>query len=214
MNVRVLPCGEAAVLIEVDTLDAVLALDAAIRAELGSSEWAAHVVDVVPAARTVLVGTSGPGDLDALVAWLVECAQGCVATRVPPPDDVVTLPVRYDGPDLGEVARLTGLTVDEVVAAHTGRVWRVGFGGFTPGFAYLVGGDARLTVPRRAEPRTRLPGGSVGLAGEYSGVYPQESPGGWQIIGHTDALLWDADRTPPALLHPGVGVSFVAVEGA
>ncbi|HNP11666.1 MAG TPA: carboxyltransferase domain-containing protein, partial [Mycobacterium sp.] len=89
--------------------------------------------------------------------------------------------------------------------------WRVGFGGFAPGFAYLVGGDPRLAVPRRAEPRTRVPAGSVGLAGEFSGVYPRESPGGWQLIGRTDAVLWDIDRTPPALLRPGMWVRFRAV---
>ncbi len=89
----------------------------------------------------------------------------------------------YDGADLDEVARLTGMTPDQVVAAHTGTLWRVGFGGFAPGFAYLVGGDERLNVPRQSEPRTRVPAGSVALAGEFSGVYPRESPGGWQLIG-------------------------------
>ena len=99
----------------------------------------------------------------------------------------VQIDVVYDGPDLDEVARLTGLTADQVVAAHTGTPWRVGFGGFAPGFAYLVGGDSRLEVARRAEPRTKVPAGSVGLAGEFSGVYPRESPGGWQLIGRTSA---------------------------
>ena len=111
--------------------------------------------------------------------------------------------VRYDGPDLDEVARLTGLTHAEVVAAHTGTPWRVAFGGFAPGFAYLVGGDPRLHVPRRDRPRPSVPAGSVGLAGEFSGVYPRSSPGGWQLLGTTDAVLWDADRDPPALLAPG-----------
>ena len=97
-----------------------------------------------------------------------------------------------------------GCRRDEVVAAHTAAPLRVGFGGFAPGFAYLVGGDERLHVPRRAEPRTKVPAGSVGLAGEFSGVYPRESPGGWQLIGRTDAVLWDVDRDPPALLIPGM----------
>jgi KipI family sensor histidine kinase inhibitor len=117
--------------------------------------------------------------------------------------------VRYDGPDLDEVARLTGLTHAEVVAAHTGTPWRVAFGGFAPGFAYLVGGDPRLHVPRRERPRPSVPAGSVGLAGEFSGVYPRSSPGGWQLVGTTDAVLWDADREPPALLSPGTTVRFV-----
>src|SRR5690606_38116373 len=97
----------------------------------------------------------------------------------------VELAVIYDGPDLAEVAELTRLTPEQVVAAHTGTPWRVGFSGFAPGFAYLVGGDPRLQVPRRAEPRTQVPAGSVGLAGEFSGVYPRQSPGGWQLIGCT-----------------------------
>ena len=123
----------------------------------------------------------------------------------------VEIDVTYDGADLEEVARLAGITPDEVVAAHTAAPMRVGFGGFAPGFAYLVGGDERLNVPRRADPRTRVPAGSVALAGEFSSVYPRESPGGWQLIGHTDAVMWDIDRDPPALLTPGSWVRFRAI---
>ena len=115
----------------------------------------------------------------------------------------------YDGPDLAEVARLTGLGEDEIVAAHTGTLWRVAFGGFAPGFAYLVGGDPRLQVPRRDEPRTKVPAGAVGLAGEFSGIYPRESPGGWRLIGRTDVAMWDLDRDAPALLAAGSTVQFV-----
>jgi KipI family sensor histidine kinase inhibitor len=123
----------------------------------------------------------------------------------------IQIDVVYDGADLDEVARLTGLTTEQVVAAHTATPWRVGFGGFAPGFAYLIGGDGRLEVPRQSEPRTRVPAGSVALAGEFSAVYPRESPGGWQLIGHTSkdtAELWDVDRDPPALLRPGMWVQF------
>lgn len=116
----------------------------------------------------------------------------------------------YDGPDLAAVAELTGLTEEEVVAAHTGSSWQVAFGGFAPGFAYLAGGDPRLQVPRRDQPRTTVPAGSVGLAGEFSGVYPRASPGGWQLIGRTDLVLWDLDRDPPALLAAGLRVRFEA----
>lgn len=123
----------------------------------------------------------------------------------------VTIEVDYDGADLAKVAGLTGLTAAEVIAAHTGRAWRVAFGGFVPGFAYLDGGDARLVVPRLTSPRTVVPAGSVGLADGYSGIYPRSSPGGWQLIGHTSAVLFDADREPPALLRPGWWVQFVAV---
>lgn len=123
----------------------------------------------------------------------------------------MTIDVVYDGADLDDVARLTGLSAEQVVDAHTAAPLRVGFAGFAPGFAYLIGGDRRLHVPRRAEPRTRVPAGSVGLAGEFSGVYPRETPGGWQLIGHTDAVLWDVERDPPALLVPGTWVRFRAI---
>ena len=109
------------------------------------------------------------------------------------------------------MARLTGLTAGEVIEAHTRTPWRVGFSGFAPGFAYLVDGDPRLAVPRRSEPRTSVPAGSVGLAGEFSAVYPRRSPGGWQLIGHTDAVLWDLERPDPALLTRGMRVRFRAV---
>ncbi|HET6861194.1 MAG TPA: carboxyltransferase domain-containing protein, partial [Streptomyces sp.] len=124
--------------------------------------------------------------------------------------EVVEIVVHYDGEDLHEVARHTGLSPDEVVAAHTGSTWTAAFGGFAPGFAYLAGGDPRLEVPRRGEPRTRVPSGAVGLAGSFSGIYPRSSPGGWQIIGHTDVVVWDLERDPPALLRPGVRVRFTA----
>ena len=115
----------------------------------------------------------------------------------------------YDGPDLADVAELTGLSEREVVEAHTGSTWRVAFGGFAPGFGYLVGGDPRLEVPRRESSRTKVPAGAVGLAGTFSGVYPRESPGGWQLIGTTKEPMWDLDRDPPALLAPGAVVTFV-----
>jgi len=123
--------------------------------------------------------------------------------------DAVEILVHYDGPDLDEVCELTGLTRAEVVAAHTQTPWRVAFAGFSPGFAYLFGGDSRLQVPRRNEPRTSVPAGSVGLAGEFSAVYPRSSPGGWQLLGHTEAILWDVGHQPPALLQPGSLVQFV-----
>jgi KipI family sensor histidine kinase inhibitor len=119
--------------------------------------------------------------------------------------------VVYDGPDLEEVAALTGLSRRQVVDAHTGTPWRIGFGGFAPGFAYLVDGDPRLSVPRRTESRTTVPAGSVGLAGAFSGIYPRASPGGWQLLGRTGAPLFDLDREPPALLRAGGWVRFVAV---
>ncbi|MHA6786003.1 5-oxoprolinase subunit PxpB [Pseudonocardia saturnea] len=199
---RVLPCGDAALLCEVDSLGTVLALAAAVRdAELPG------VVDVVPAARTVLLLTEPGTDLTALRRALDVLPVDPAAA--PPDGETVEIPVVYDGPDLDEVGRLTGLGADGVVEAHTATPWRVGFGGFAPGFAYLAGGDERLHVPRRDEPRTAVPAGAVGLAGEFSGIYPRPSPGGWQLIGTTTANLWNPERTPPALLQPGARVRFV-----
>jgi KipI family sensor histidine kinase inhibitor len=209
-SLRLLPMGDAALLLETDDIDAVLAIAAVLAplAEAGDGVWA-DVDDLVPAARTLLVVARPTTDLDALGRAVVGAARRAALATTSADQRVTEIAARYDGPDLEEVARLTGLTPDEVVAAHTGTAWRVGFGGFAPGFAYLVGGDPRLVVARRAEPRTRVPAGSVGLAGEFSGIYPRESPGGWQLIGSTDVVLWDADRQPPALLIPGTTVRFV-----
>jgi KipI family sensor histidine kinase inhibitor len=200
--VNVLPFGDAALLVEVDGLPEVLALAAAVHAARP-----AGVLDVVPAARTVLLTVAPRTDLAALHRAVRDLP---VDPSSVPDGETVEIRVTYDGPDLAEVSRLTGLAEDEVVAAHTGTPWRVAFGGFAPGFAYLTGGDERLRVPRRDEPRTAVPAGAVGLAGEFSGVYPRPSPGGWQLIGCTDAVLWDAERDPPALLQPGGTVRFRA----
>lgn len=206
---RLLPYGERAVLAEFDDLDEVLAANRAVLAARAAGGIFSAVVDTVPAARTLLLTVADPAELVALRRALPALLRSA-GDRPPPDDDVVVeIPVRYDGPDLAEVADLVGLTEAEVVAAHTGTQWRVCFGGFAPGFAYLTGGDPRLEVPRRARPRTRVPAGAVGLAGAFSGIYPRPSPGGWQLIGSTDVLLWDVDRDPPALLTPGSRVRFV-----
>jgi KipI family sensor histidine kinase inhibitor len=169
-------------------------------------------VEVVPAASSVLVRPSAPEKL----AETRTTVAAILATPLPPAPSItdaaeIRIPVVYDGPDLAAVADLTGLGVAGVIAAHTATPWRVAFSGFAPGFAYLADGDARLAVPRRSEPRTSAPAGSVGLADGFSGVYPRASPGGWQLIGRTDTVLWDAGRTSPALLTPGAWVRFEAV---
>ena len=196
--------GDQALLLEFDSTAEVLAWADALReAQL------LGVLDIVPASRTVLLKLAGPryqAPTRQRLGKLRVTAEALSQETVGQPD--ITIDVVYDGADLDEVARLTGMTPDEVVAAHTGTPWRVGFGGFAPGFAYLVGGDERLNVPRQSEPRTKVPAGSVALAGEFSGVYPRESPGGWQLIGRTDVELWDVDRDPPALLRPGMWVQF------
>ena len=190
---KLLPCGDRAVLLDCGSLEE-------------ATEWFAALIDLDPVlgAQTVLLRGS-PAELRAAIA--AREPEPSVATIAA---DEVVLTVTYDGPDLAEVAALTDLSEDEVVAAHTETAWTVGFCGFAPGFAYLTGGDPRLHVPRRATPRANVPAGSVGLAGDFSGVYPRSSPGGWQLIGRTDADLFDVDRSPPALLQPGMRVRFEA----
>lgn len=190
--------------------------DRAVLAEFGdSTETMAYyralsastiddVDDLVPAARTILVRHNG--NRNRVTAWI----DGIEPSETPEThsSDPVVIPVTYDGDDLGDVAEATGLSVNEVIAAHTEQTWTVAFGGFAPGFGYLIGENTRLRVPRRQTPRTTVPAGAVGLAGEFSGIYPRSSPGGWQLIGTTDVHLWDVERDPPALLHPGATVRF------
>jgi KipI family sensor histidine kinase inhibitor len=199
--------GDQALLLECADTDEVLAwTDVLTQADLPG------VLDIVPAARTVLIKLGRPAFQAPTRQRLAGLSiEGRVSTAPAAGKADVVIDVIYDGADLAEVGRLTGLDPEAVVAAHTGTMWRVGFGGFAPGFAYLIGGDARLEVPRRAEPRTKVPVGAVGLAGAFSGVYPRESPGGWQLIGRTDAVLWDVNRPNPALLAPGMWVQFRAV---
>lgn len=198
--------GDRALLLECSSTNEVLACAAALRAA-----DIAGVTDIVPGARTVLVTLTDAGQQAQARMLVAKFEITSPANPVRPIDADVLIDVVYDGADLADVAALVGMDTGDVVAAHTGTLWRVGFGGFAPGFAYLVDGDRRLSVPRRDEPRTRVPAGSVALAGEFSGVYPRESPGGWQLIGHTDAVLWDAGRPQPALLTPGMWVRFCPV---
>ncbi len=163
--------------------------------------------ELVPAARTVLVRLDRvPTDRD--VAALQRMRPAASTARASARE--VVLDVVFDGPDLAEAAQLTGRGVGALVDVLTGTVLTVAFGGFAPGFAYLTGLPDDLHVPRRSTPRTRVPAGAVGLAGPYAGVYPRASPGGWQLVGRTDAVLFDVDRDPPALLSPGTSVRFRA----
>lgn len=198
---RFLRAGRAGVLVEVDDLDAVMSLNEAIRREPLDG-----VIDVIPAARTVLLTFDGSTSHDRVIERLGALSLSAVA---PTSGDQVEVPVSYDGEDLATVAGQTGLSEAGVVERHLAGEYVVAFTGFAPGFAYLTGGDAALRVPRRDTPRTNVPAGSVALAGEFTGVYPREGPGGWQLIGRTDATLWDLGRDPPALLPPGTPVRFV-----
>ncbi|MFI5619044.1 allophanate hydrolase subunit 1 [Streptomyces sp. NPDC051567] len=202
MRARVLPAGDEALLIEVGSAAEVAALHAELvrRREAGELDG---VRDIVPAARTVLL--DGVRDPVALAAEVAGWEPAPLAEGEGP---LVTVPVRYDGPDLAEVARRWAVTEREVAEIVGATVFRVAFCGFAPGFGYLTGLPERLRLPRRATPRTAVPAGSLALAGAYAGVYPRSSPGGWQLIGSTDAVLWDPRREPAALFAPGVRVRF------
>ena len=198
---RFLPVSLTVLLVELADLDETLALFASLQADPVDG-----IEDMVPAARTLMIRFR-PERLTA------EKLCGAIATRdlsarIAPSDTCVEIPVHYDGEDLADVAELTGLSVDEVIRRHTASEFTVAFCGFAPGFGYLVGGDPTLQVPRRQSPRTKIPAGSVALAGAFSGVYPQASPGGWQIIGTTPEKMWDLSRDPPALFQPGYRVRF------
>jgi KipI family sensor histidine kinase inhibitor len=201
----VLDYGDQALLLQFDNTTDVLAWANAIR-----EAALPGVLDIVPASRTVLLKLNGPNHQAAVRRRLrgLKVASEPMATA--PAEAPMVIDVVYDGADLTEVADLTGLSTAQVINAHTATPWQVGFGGFAPGFAYLLGGDPRLAVPRRPEPRSAVPAGAVGLAGEFTGIYPRRSPGGWQLIGHTDAVMWDIDRPNPALLTPGMWVQFRA----
>jgi KipI family sensor histidine kinase inhibitor len=202
MKLRVLPAGGSSVLVETEDGAQAAALHAELlrRREEGVL---APVTEIVPAARTVLLtGLADPRGFAAeLARWDVPPAESGGG-------DAVDVPVRFDGPDLAEVAERWGVPRKQVPEIVTATPFRVAFCGFAPGFAYLTGLPDHLHVPRRATPRTSVPAGSVGLAGPYAGVYPRSSPGGWQIVGTTDAVLWDPDREPAALLAPGADVRF------
>lgn len=202
MNVRPLPAGADSVLLETPDGEYAEALHAELLRRRAEGRLA-EVTEIVPAARTVLVcGLSDPRGFAAEVArWRVAPVTRCGG-------GAVELPVRFDGPDLAEVAGLWGVGEAEVADIVTATPFRVAFCGFAPGFGYLTGLPEGLRLPRRATPRTRVPAGSVALAGPYAGVYPRTSPGGWQIVGTTDATVWDPARDPAALLAPGTNVRF------
>jgi KipI family sensor histidine kinase inhibitor len=196
------PSGTAALLVELDDLDEVLAYYAALL-----DDPPAGVLDVVPAARTILLSVDPSvaevSDLEKTVRRLTpkhgKRAQG----------ELLEIPVTYDGEDLADVATLLSCDVEELVHRHISEEWTVAFCGFAPGFGYLTSAEGTWNVPRRSSPRTKVPAGSVALAGEFSGVYPRESPGGWQLIGRTSVRIFDLDRDPAALLSPNTRVRFV-----
>jgi KipI family sensor histidine kinase inhibitor len=201
---NVLPFGDRAFLVEAEDIDTVLGLYTTL-----SETRPDGIIELVPAALTLLVRFD-PRQVDAAML-----AERLARTRPSPVDarggELVTIPVTYDGEDLADAGERTGLGVEGVIAAHTAAEYTVAFGGFMPGFGYLTGLDPRLHLPRLDTSRTRVPTGAVAIAGEYAGIYPRSSPGGWRLLGHTEVVLWDPERPEPALLRPGVRVRFEEV---
>lgn len=193
---KLLSYGSRAVLAEFDSLADVMA---------AATSWqaAAHagVIEVVPAARTVLVIHDATFDRD----WLRQPVSAGSAGAL---GELVTIDVVYDGEDLAAVAKAVDLSLDDLVRIHSSAEYVCAFCGFMPGFSYLIGLDSRLVLPRRATPRTRVSAGRVAIAAEFSAVYPRGSPGGWHLLGRTEATMWSDDREPPALLPPGTRVKF------
>ena len=210
---RIYPFGDSALVCEVPA-PATLACQERIWALAQAVRDWPHVVEVVPGMNNLtIVFDPMSADLEAHATELALAWANAVATR--PSTREVEIPVRYggeDGPDLQIVADHTGLGIDEVVRRHSSAEYIVFFVGFQPGFAYLGGLDASLHTPRRAIPRLEVPAGSVGIGGAQTGIYPAASPGGWQLIGRTPALLFDPMRDPPTLLQPGDRIRFTVLE--
>ena len=209
-GLRFRPVGRHALLVEVADVDAAAAVYRLVRRLVADDQGNLRPPrDVVPAARTVLLDRVAD-----LAGWqrLLRSHAALLADEPAVPEaaagNEIVLRVSYDGPDLDTVAAVWGCGRDEVARRHSDAGYRVAFCGFAPGFAYCTSDRKAPPVPRRDEPRTSVPAGSVGLAGRYCGVYPQTMPGGWQLVGTTDAVMFDAGRAEPALLKPGDRVRF------
>lgn len=222
--VSIEPMGDSALLLRwADRIDAqintrVHALAARLR-----DDAPAWLRDVVPAYASLAVHVDPDGFeptrnlLDVATQWVRHHAASGTHSAAPSSPRIVDVPVQYGadaGPDLESVARHCGIDVDEVVARHSAPLYRVAMLGFAPGFPYLLGLDASLATPRLAQPRQRIPAGSVGIGGAQTGIYPRQGPGGWQLIGRTSLSLFDPARNPPSLLAPGDSLRFVPVRGA
>lgn len=200
-RLRFLPAGTGLLMVELDDLQTTLALmDRLIEEPL------AGIRELVPAARTVLI------DYDPTVTdrarLAARLARLDLSRATPREGREIDIPVTYDGEDLGAVADHLGWSIETLIRRHTEATYTVAFTGFAPGFAYMVSDDPDFDVPRRSSPRTRIPAGSVAIAGRFGGIYPSDSPGGWQLLGITPLRLWDTMREPPALLQPGDRVRF------
>ncbi|OZE92412.1 hypothetical protein CH298_02410 [Rhodococcoides fascians] len=203
---RLLNAGKSGILIETDGAADTLGLVDQLRRYPPPD-----MIDFLPAETTVMVFARDSADMAALRADIHSlCRSSTAVSDEHEPDHIVTVPVHYDGADLHEVANMCGQSTEVIVARHTGQLWRCAFIGFAPGFSYLSPtSGSPFIIPRREQSRASVPPGAVALAGRFSGVYPRSSPGGWQVIGRTDAQMWNVDNDPPALVQPGHYVRFV-----
>ncbi|PYI37487.1 urea amidolyase [Arthrobacter psychrolactophilus] len=202
-QLHILPAGELAILIELDSLAHVMGAQVLLR-----QRALPGVIEIIAAAKTVFVQCDSPSALRHVMEFLDTAT---VEDRLPPSGTIHRIKTRYDGADLTDAARLTGLSVEALVAWHSGQRWAAAFGGFAPGFMYLAPADHRIMMPRRDTPRTVVPAGSVAVGGEFSAVYPGPTPGGWQLLGRCADTIWNIRRDPAALIQPGDGVEFVPV---
>lgn len=191
--------GDRAFLVDLDSLEAAMGLRAQLQIEPPPG-----VSDVVAAASTVMVVAESPRHVGPLIRHVLSLDPG---TSEGTGGRLLDVPVAYDGFDLASLAGLVGESVEALVNWHSSATWIAAFTGFAPGFVYLVG-DSDRSIPRRSSPRTSVPRGSVGLADNFSAIYPRSSPGGWQLIGRTDVVLFDETTADPALIHPGDQVRF------
>jgi inhibitor of KinA len=213
---RIVPAGDSVVIVEfADRIDAAVNAQAVALADSVRAAALPGVRDVVPTFCSVAVYFDPlRTDVDALADRLNRDA-GWTAPEPAPAASPIRVPVCYGGafgPDLAEVARFAGMSEAEIIELHSGPTYRVFMLGFIQGFAYLGTVDPRIAAPRRAIPRVRVPAGSVGIAGVQTGIYPSESPGGWQLVGRTPMKPFDPGRLQPSLLKPGDAVRFYRIE--
>ncbi len=217
---RIIPANDSAILVEFgNSIDyEINAKVYALQAEIERSEIAPSIIEFIPSYRSLLVeydvSTHLYSDLRDQIAALAESIDSNEFADTREGTEVHQIPVAYGGefgPDLESVADHAGLTTDDVIEIHSGTDYHVFMLGFAPGFPYLGGMDERIACPRLATPRTIVPAGSVGIAESQTGVYPNPSPGGWQLIGRTPIKLFDADADPPSAMLPGTKVNFIPI---
>jgi KipI family sensor histidine kinase inhibitor len=211
--VKIRQCGDAMLLVELEpVIDPVINERAIVLASRIRARRARGLRDVAAGYSTIGVHFDPlQTDLAALERAIEDDFSSLAALDTIIPRRPIEIPVRYNGPDLEAVAKFANCSVAEVIRLHAQSTYRVYMLGFVAGFAYMGRVDRSIAAPRHRVPRERVPAGSVGIAGLQTGVYPVDSPGGWQLIGHTTMVMFDANREQPSLLAAGDVVRFVAI---